>query len=333
MVTINDIARVSGVSRGTVDRVLNGRGRVSDSTIKHVKKCAEQLGYRPNIAGKALAARKKAFVIGIVLNSVGNPFFDDIIHEIERLADEYSHYGITVKLVQMKGFKAQQQLQMLQQLEGVSALILTPINDTLIAKRLCEFKEQGVPVITLNTDIQNGEGFYYVGSDYGAGGRIAAGVMRLLRNVNTIGIVNGSAHVYGHMQRLEGFTEEISDTPIGIAHVCEGEDDDEIAFERTKDMLIHHPEIDSVFVVAAGVEGVCRACNDTGRDFAIVTFDETPGTLEYLRQGVIKATISQQPRLQGQKAMEVVFNLLVKNEQPPNNAFIVQNSIRIKQNF
>lgn len=58
MVTMKKIAELCGVSRGTVDRALNGRGRVNAETAAMIKKMAEQLGYEPNPAGKALAARR-----------------------------------------------------------------------------------------------------------------------------------------------------------------------------------------------------------------------------------------------------------------------------------
>ena len=53
MVTMKKIAELCGVSRGTVDRALNGRGRVNAETAAMIKKVAEQLGYEPNPAGKA----------------------------------------------------------------------------------------------------------------------------------------------------------------------------------------------------------------------------------------------------------------------------------------
>ena len=60
MATIKQISELSGVSRGTVDRVLNGRGHVSPEKERLVRSIAEQVGYKPNRAGKALAARKKS---------------------------------------------------------------------------------------------------------------------------------------------------------------------------------------------------------------------------------------------------------------------------------
>ena len=59
MATIKEIAALAGVSRGTVDRVLNNRGSVNPSTAEKVREIAIALDYRPNTAGLVLAASKK----------------------------------------------------------------------------------------------------------------------------------------------------------------------------------------------------------------------------------------------------------------------------------
>lgn len=74
MVTIKKIADLCGVSRGTVDRVINDRGNVKPETKELVLNMARQLGYKPNPAGKALSARKKHPVVGVLISSEGNPF-------------------------------------------------------------------------------------------------------------------------------------------------------------------------------------------------------------------------------------------------------------------
>ena len=68
-VTIKQIAEMCNVSRGTVDRVLNHRGRVSEETLQKVNDAVEKLGYKPNTFGKALALQKKKLRIGIILCS------------------------------------------------------------------------------------------------------------------------------------------------------------------------------------------------------------------------------------------------------------------------
>ena len=79
MVTIKEIARLAEVSRGTVDRVLNNREGVSEETAERVRRIADELGYKPNKVGMALAAQKNKFIIGIIVFSRKNPFFDQVI--------------------------------------------------------------------------------------------------------------------------------------------------------------------------------------------------------------------------------------------------------------
>lgn len=66
MATIKQIAEMAGVSRGTVDRVLNNRGSVNANTAARVREIAEKLNYKPNKAGLMLAAQKKNLKIGVI---------------------------------------------------------------------------------------------------------------------------------------------------------------------------------------------------------------------------------------------------------------------------
>ena len=79
MATMKEIAALSGVSRGTVDRVLNHRGSVHPDTAARVLKIAKQLNYQPNKAGLMLAAQKKNLKIGVILFQDTNPFFQEVL--------------------------------------------------------------------------------------------------------------------------------------------------------------------------------------------------------------------------------------------------------------
>ena len=56
-------------------------------------------------------------------------------------------------------------------------------------------------------------------------------------------------------------------------------------------------------------------------------------TLEDLKKDIIKVTISQQPKIQGKKVMEIIFDYLIKGEKPQNENYIIENQIKIKQNY
>jgi DNA-binding LacI/PurR family transcriptional regulator len=75
-VTSVDVARRAGVSQSTVSLVLSGksRGRISATTEAAVRRAAEELGYRPNVAARALRTGL-ARTVGLVVRDVTHPFF------------------------------------------------------------------------------------------------------------------------------------------------------------------------------------------------------------------------------------------------------------------
>ncbi|MBE7005492.1 MAG: LacI family transcriptional regulator [Ruminococcaceae bacterium] len=86
MLTIKDIARLSGVSVSTVSRVLNDRPDVSEESRGRVRAVIEAENYIPNNTARDLV-RINSESIGLVVRGVQNPFFTDIIHAIESALD------------------------------------------------------------------------------------------------------------------------------------------------------------------------------------------------------------------------------------------------------
>ncbi len=82
-ITIRQIARAAGVSRGTVDRALNGRSGIKPEKLEQVLKVAADLGYKPNLAAKMLSDKQHSVKkIGIALVTEHNPFYDDVLRGI-----------------------------------------------------------------------------------------------------------------------------------------------------------------------------------------------------------------------------------------------------------
>ena len=140
MARIKDIAELAGVSRGTVDRVLNNRSGVSPQTAEKIKEIAKALDYRPNKAGLALAAQKKKNKIGIVLFSRNNPFFDEVSEGVQAKARELADYGVTT-LTRRVEFDLAAQLAAIDELldEGIHGLLLAPYNHPAPASIMMTF--------------------------------------------------------------------------------------------------------------------------------------------------------------------------------------------------
>lgn len=339
MVTIREIAELANVSRGTVDRVLNNRGAVSQETAKKVLDIARNLGYKPNRAGMALAAQKKKLRLGVILFGPENPFFQRVLEGVSAKAEELSAYDCTV-LIRRVTFDAVAQIHAIDELiqEGIHGLVLTPYNDPSIVDKINQLSDQGIPVITTNTDIQGSRRLAYVGSDYRQGGRTAGGLMRLVTGGHAkLGIITGSSQVLCHTERIAGFLEVLKETApdIQVLDILKNHDDESESYEVTRQFLKNHPEADAVFFVAAGVHGGCKAIQERKRDhdLQVICFDAEDTTRQMVMDGLISASISQQPYKQGSRPLELLFDYLTTGERPEQEINYVDASIKIRENL
>lgn len=337
-VTIKQIAEACNVSRGTVDRVLNNRGRVREEIAVLVRKKAEELGYRPNMAGKALAARKKNYVIGVILTSEGVEFFDEVLNGIRKGQEEIADYGVTLLVRSMKGYHAEKQLALMEEMKDkVQILILNGINEERIAEKIRKYMRDGIPVITINADVENSGRLCYVGCDFNASGRTAGGILGLLSGGRAvIGIATGTVKILGHNQRIHGFSSLCKERypEMQIVDIIETNDDDEAGYEQTCLMLKRHPQISAIYIAAAGAAGVCRAVEESGRaaSVLVVASDNTGSVREWMKKGIIRAAVCQNPYGQGYQAVQRAAEYLIQDTVPEAD-YIAQNEIRILENI
>ncbi|HKD77773.1 MAG TPA: LacI family DNA-binding transcriptional regulator [Ktedonobacterales bacterium] len=88
MATISDVARRAGVTTATVSNVITGKVVVSEKTRARVLEAIKDLGYRPNLVARGLA-RGKTFTIALVVPTISNPFFSEVVEEVEQIADRH----------------------------------------------------------------------------------------------------------------------------------------------------------------------------------------------------------------------------------------------------
>lgn len=338
MATIKEIAELAGVSRGTVDRVLNHRGSVNPATAALVRDIARQLDYKPNRAGIALAAQRKNLKLGVLLFDTGNLFFEDVWKGVQEKAEELAGYNCTV-LTKRVGFSASAQADAIAELESIQidGLVLTPFNDELIARQINLLADKGIPVITTNTDIHNSHRLAFVGSDFYRCGQTAAGLMRLMTRGEThVGIVTGSSQVLCHTDRIKGFCDCIRENypRITVSETIENSDDEFESYDKTLELLTRRPDINALYFTAGGVYGGCRAVLSAGRkDILIIAYDQIPTTKELVEQDVIAATICQQPKVQGSRPLQLLFDYLMTGEKPEKEFYYTAVDIRIKENL
>ncbi len=123
--TINDIARLSGVSKKSVSRVLNDEHGVSEDTRSRIKAVMSEYGYQPNRRARALAANR-SFLLAFVYNNPNSAYVQLLLSGVLRLANGRGYEVLVHAMDNPAPDDAGQQILQFFQRAGCDGLILSP---------------------------------------------------------------------------------------------------------------------------------------------------------------------------------------------------------------
>lgn len=339
-VTIKQIAEKAGVSRGTVDRVLHNRPGVKPEVAEYVRRIADELGFLPNRAGKILAARKQPLKIGCFLPGKSNPFFEDVVAGYRAAEEEYTHFGVSLEVLEVEGYDPAEHLASIRRLreEGCGALCLTTMDVPEIRACVDEMVEAGIPAVTINNDLTGTRRLCYVGADYYKSGCVAAALIRMMtREPLNMVIATGSHHVKGHNDRVRGFSQTMrkQGPSYRLVDVFESLDNEEYAYRMTREILQLNREINCVYIASAASPGIARAVIELGRekDILIASCDDTAEIRRLVEEGVIDFTVCQEPWQQGYRAVQLLFDYFMDNRRAVPVGYITDTVIKIRENI
>lgn len=340
MITIREIAKLAGVSRGTVDRVLNNRTGVNAETSRIVRQIAEEHGYSPSAPGKMLAAKSKHLKIGfIVCDRSMDIFFHSLIKAAEQKAEELKSFGVKVNIYKLKKLSDTYVEDVLRQVEEdkLDGIAMLPLQLPAVDGFIKRMKERNTPLVFFNLNSQEEEGLAYVGCDYYEAGRVAAGLIALsIGNKGKI-VIATSYHkeTLSFSERLNGFIDELDREYPEIEIVNRDEDYifQEDDYSNILKVLSSNPDVKALYLVNPGDYGLCKAVAGFFKDHRvkIITNDLVEEKMELLMDGTISAAIGQEPLKQGTLPLQILYDYLSLGVIPEKQ-YITNLSIHIKQN-
>lgn len=338
-VTLAKIAELAGVSRGTVDRALNNRGRVDQRVAQRIKRIAEEQGYQPNRAGRALALAKNPIKIGVIAQSVETTFMKMVVSGIECARDTLREHGAQVILKTTESISADGQLHAIDALlsEGVGGIAIAPADDSRVRDRLHAISAR-IPIVTFNTDMPDCGRMCFVGQDTYASGQACAGLMNMLLDGHgKVLTVTGHPSNRSHMRRSDGFMDEIRQQfpSIELLPLEKCYDRDAIAYEIVCDTIRQHPDLRGLFLSANGQEGACRALQELGvvEKVHLICYDITPKNRENVLNGAIDFLIGQDSFEQGTRPAQILYDYLFAGARPEKELLLTDIVIKTKYNL
>ena len=203
-VTINEVARVAGVSKATVSRVLNSRP-VNEAYRQKVLEAIHQLNYQPNVQARGLPLGR-SYMIGVITPVIANLFFASIIHGIEQVLVE-NGYSMVVMSTFHKPDRELSFVRLVTERRVDGVLLVTPRQaDSRMLEQYVA--NSGTPLVLIDAESPLGL-VSAVTVDNRSGGRIATEHLLQLGH-RRIGVITGPANVPETIARLEGYKDAMA---------------------------------------------------------------------------------------------------------------------------
>ncbi|MFE2276483.1 LacI family DNA-binding transcriptional regulator [Streptomyces sp. NPDC059454] len=278
--TLEEVAALAGVGRGTVSRVINDAAGVKDSTRRAVQRAIAELGYVPNLAARSLAGRR-ADAVALVMTEpdwrqFGEPFFSEIVRSV---GDALTDTKVQLLLTLVRTDAERQRLVEYARGGRVDGVMLMSVHaEDALPDMLAEV---GLPTVLLGRR-SGEESVTYVDADNAGGARSAvAHLLGLGRR--SIATVTGPLDMYVAQCRLRGYREalERAGARNRPAWTVEGDFSADSGRRAMAELIERAPEIDGVFAasdtMAAGALDALRAAGRrVPEDVAVIGFDDFP---------------------------------------------------------
>ncbi len=240
--------------------------------------------------------------IGLAVSTLNNPFFVELQQGAQEMADQL---GAKLTVVDAQN-DATNQVNQVQTLvtQGVKAIILNPVDSKQSAPAARAAEMANIPLISVDRSVE-GKVAAEVASNNVQGGSLAA--IELGRATSgEVGHLKGIQGASASRDRGQGFLQGLNSGNIKVAAEAVADFDRAKGLNETTNLLQGHPEIKGIFAENDEMAlGAIKALGArAGKDVVVVGFDGTPDGLKAIQDGTLTATIAQQPKLLGSKAVE-----------------------------
>ena len=259
-------------------------------------------------------ANKEPLVIRVSYHDVSNEFAPFMKQGVEKAAAEF---GVDAVLVGPVGPDAEAQIAELESLveAGVDGLAISSVSTGALAPVIDRFIEQGIPVVTFNTDNPDSKRLAFAGQDLVQSGYNAAKALaELIGGEGDVIITTLDAAAQWSIDRETGARKAFAEYPgIKVLQTVNTGTEPQEIYAAIENAMQANPTVKGVLSleccsVSPAGEYVKR--NNLGGQVTVVGFDEVPTTLELIKEGYVQASFSQDPPRQTYEAVRMLVDFL-----------------------
>lgn len=341
--TIKDIARLTGLSKGTVDRVLHNRAGVSRKSYEKVAKAIRDMGYEPNLHASILAQHKERTIVVMLPDSSGGDFWELFEGGIARSKESSARFGISVVRTgydqnDLESFRAActRVLDL-----APSGVVIAPMfrDETLLfADRL---RGKGIPYVYVDTRLEEDSDYlaFYGMPAYLSGVLCASLITDSCRpeELEIVRIKRDKAHQSDPtVQRRRGFMDYMEkncpDCRIGSIFIDPACPDKTLG--TLEAALEGHPGLRHIVMFNSRVHLLSDFLERHGGEgIRVVGFDNLTSNVESLRKGLVHTLITQRPDEQVFSAVATLADFNVFGRKPSQKDNFVHMDILTRYNI
>ena len=316
--TLKEIALRLNISISTVSRALHDHPSIGLTMRQKVRKVADELNYEPNQSA-VFFQKGKTHTIGVILPELSEAFFSTATTAIVETAYKKNY---TVLLAQSHD-DGQKEIELVDKMKKhrVDGLLVSLAKDTSTFEHFERLKEYGIPVVFFDR-IPPLPNIHSVACNMETGAIEAVSYL-LKKGHRTIGMINGPKTLFASNERKEGYIEAMQKhrlkfDPSLIVNCDLTEEDTE---KCLTELLAHKRKVTAIVTfndyVALFAIKKTRSLQITGNNsLEFVSFANLP-LINYMDH-VPVASVEQFPYEQGQKAADILFELLAQKDRNPD---------------
>ncbi|WP_223548693.1 MULTISPECIES: LacI family DNA-binding transcriptional regulator [Aestuariivivens] len=329
--TIKDIAKLAGVSKGTVDRVIHNRGKVSETALKKVNNILKEIDYQPNLIAQSLKNNKNCHLCILMPDPEIDPYWAPCIDGIEEALNEFSPFGTTLEYVYFNpfnkdSFEKQSLLALKSEFDGI---LLAPLfqKESIAFINACDKIKK--TYFLFNNDLKSVDSQKFVGQDLFQSGRIGAKLIHsTLKGNAEVAIIHidevfkNATHMQEKEKGFRSYFNELKDNSFSINTYKLKHRNANNLKKTIKYFIDTHPEINGFFVTNSKINLLAALLNNSKKSTCVVGYDLLQENIKYLKSGIIDYLIHQNPKRQAYLGTVFLADYILFNKVIPNKNLI-----------
>lgn len=337
--TIKLISELAKVSPGTVDRVVNNRGKVKFATKEKIEKIIQELNYKPNLFARNLALNP-SFNIAVMMPYAEQDggYWSLPKAGIDKAYNHLHHFSLKIDAYTYDKFSKSSFLEVAKKVlkSKFDGILLAPIYMNESNWFLNQLPEN-IPYVLIDTEIPGADCLSSIHQNSYHGGVVGAQLMSMvIQNSASVSLVRffpDTIHINERMRGFKNYLESRKDIKlinIDIPENSSKEDVDEIF----RNLYSSDENLKGIFVCNSHVYEVAQYIENLNHDRKIylIGFDLVPANIEYMKKNIIDFLISQNPEQQGYAGIYSLYRHLVVHEKV-NKEVTVPIEIVTKENL